>query len=355
MGSMSTYRIETKSDENPLESMMNRTRGGNAAPAYEVAAKAATKAAAAGQNQTQRGLGRGLSALIGETKNSFIQTDDSQQMVATHKLRPTRFQPRVEFRPEPLQELANSISKNGIIQPLTVRPTGVKGEYEIVAGERRWRAAKLINLPTVPVIIKELEDKDVMELALVENIQREDLSPLEEAQAYRRLLGEFGYTQDDLARTVGKSRSHIANLLRLLSLPEPVKVMIKNGEISMGHARALLGCSDPVILAKRIITDGLSVRQIEDLAAKDIKKVQAKAERKTTPKVLSAKTTTRRNRDEDIAAIEELLTRSLGSTVEITSQGKKGSITIEYKSLEQLDNLIQRLSSHQEALEEELA
>ncbi len=326
---MSTYRIETKTDASPLEAIINRPT----------------------QPKTG-GLGRGLSALIGETKNSFIQTDDSQQMVATHKLRPTKFQPRSDFRPEPLQELANSISKNGIIQPLTVRPTGKSGEYEIVAGERRWRAAKLINLPTVPVIIKELEDKDVMELALVENIQREDLSPLEEAQAYRRLLGEFGYTQDDLARTVGKSRSHIANLLRLLSLPEQVKAMITTGEISMGHARALLGCSDPVVLAKKIVSDGLSVRQTEDLAARDVKKVQAKADRKatTTPKVKTAKA----NRDEDIAAIEELLTRSLSSTVQITSQGKKGVLTIEYKSLEQLDNLIQRLSSPAE-LEEEVA
>ena len=283
-------------------------------------------------------------SLIGETKSSFVQTDESQAMVATHKLKPTRFQPRTDFEPGPLQELANSISKNGIIQPLTVRPTGVKGEYEIVAGERRWRAAKLINLPTVPVIIKELEDKDVMELALVENIQREDLSPLEEAQAYRRLLGEFGYTQDDLARTIGKSRSHIANLLRLLSLPEPVKAMMKNGELSMGHARALLGCTDPISLAQKIIDDGLSVRQAEDLAARDLKKLQAKAERKTTAPTLKP---ARKSRDEDIAAIEELLTRSIGSKVEITPQGKKGQLLIEYKSLEQLDNLIQRLSQHQ--------
>lgn len=328
---MSTYRIETKASDKPVEPLVS------------------------GRSSPPRGLGKGLSALIGETKNSFIQTDDSQQMVSTGKLKPTKFQPRVDFRDQPLQELANSISKNGIIQPLTVRPTGVKGEYEIVAGERRWRAAKLINLPTVPVIIKELTDKDVMELALVENIQREDLSPLEEAQAYRRLLGEFGYTQDDLARTVGKSRPHIANLLRLLSLPEPVKELIKEGSISMGHARALLGCSDPVGLANKIVSDGLSVRQIEDLAARDIKKVQAKAERKANPNRAAAKPSAKRNRDEDIAAIEELLTRSLGSAVEITSQGKKGQITIQYGSLEQLDGLIQRLSSHTNELVEEFA
>lgn len=350
---MSTYRIETKADDSQIEAMIDRARGiSPAGSTFTTAAKPPAQQAPA------RGLGRGLSALIGETKNSFIQTDDSQQMVPTHKLRPTKFQPRVEFRSEPLQELANSISKNGIIQPLTVRPTGTKGEYEIVAGERRWRAAKLINLPTVPVIIKELADKDVMELALVENIQREDLSPLEEAQAYRRLLGEFGYTQDDLARTVGKSRSHIANLLRLLSLPDQVKEFINDGTISMGHARALLGCADPVALAQKIIDEGLSVRQIEDLAAKDVKKVQARAERRANsglaPNAAPAKPK-RQNRDEDITAIEELLARSLGSNVEISSQGKKGSITIEYGSLEQLDNLIQLLTQHQAIVEEELA
>jgi len=351
---MSTYRIETK-PENPANPNSPLGRGLNSG-------------AGQGAQAQNRGLGRGLSALIGETKNSFIQTDESQAMIATHKLRPTKFQPRVEFDPIPLQELANSISKNGIIQPLTVRPTSVKGEYEIVAGERRWRAAKLINLPTVPVIIKELQDKDVMELALVENIQREDLSPLEEAQAYRRLLGEFGYSQDDLARTIGKSRSHIANLLRLLSLPEQVKSMLKTGDISMGHARALLGCSDPVQLAKKIATDGLSVRQAEQLAAKDIKKIQAKAERKSAPRAGAAGKAGKKesgafssafssdydfNPADDIAAIEELLTRSIGSKVQITPHGKKGEILISYKSLEQLDNLIQRLSLHQG--EEEVA
>jgi len=241
-----------------------------------------------------------------------------------------------------LKELADSISKNGIIQPLTVRPTGSAGEYEIVAGERRWRAAKLINLPTVPVIIKELEDKDVMELALVENIQREDLSPLEEAQAYRRLLGEFGYSQDDLARTIGKSRSHIANLLRLLSLPEQVKNMMKNGEISMGHARSLLGCSDPVALAKKIVAEGLSVRQAEKLAMADLKKSQS-----ARPKKAKADAEKSSNKDEDIRMIEQLLTTRIGYKVNIKPEGKKGEITIAYKSLEQLDSIIQRLTLHE--------
>ena len=283
------------------------------------------------------GLGRGLSALIGEGKSTFVQTDESQQMIATHKLRPTKFQPRTEFNEEGLTELANSISKNGIIQPLTVRPTMIAGEYEIVAGERRWRAAKMINLRTVPVIIKELEDKDVMELSLVENIQREDLTPLEEAQAYRRLLGEFGYTQDELARTIGKSRSHIANLLRLLSLPQAVKTMLKNGDISMGHARSLLGCSDPVALAKKIVAGGLNVRQTEKLAAIDIKKASRRTGKKSGRGRLSAK-------DEDIGAIEKTLTRALGSKVKIKQRGKKGEVSIAYNSLNQLDQIIQILS-----------
>lgn len=326
-----TYRIETKSDTNASEEAARIIPDGSVRiRGVDSKAKPAVG-----------GLGRGLSALIGETKNNFIQTDESQQMVQTHKLKPTRFQPRTEFDDEALHELANSISKNGIIQPLTVRPTGKAGEYEIVAGERRWRAAKLINLPTVPVIIKELEDKDVMELALVENIQREDLSPLEEAQAYRRLLGEFGYSQDDLARTVGKSRSHIANLLRLLSLPEEVKNMMKNGDISMGHARSLLGCSNPVALAKKIVSEGLSVRQAEKLAMGDIKKAQAQASKKSSS--TKAKSS---SKDEDIKAIEELLTRSVGSKVKINPQGKKGELTIAYSSLEQLDSIIQRLSLH---------
>lgn len=276
------------------------------------------------------GLGRGLSALMGESKSNFVKTDDSQAMIQTHKLTPTKFQPRTEFNDDNLKELSESISKNGIIQPLTVRPTGTAGEYEIVAGERRWRAAKLLNLPTVPVIIKELADKDVMEIALVENIQRQDLSPLEEAQAYRRLLGEFGYVQEDLSRTVGKSRSHIANLLRLLSLPEEVKNMLKDGSLSAGHARALLGCNNPVALAQKIVAEGLSVRQTEKLT--DGQKGKAK------------KGKVKGNKDSDIKAIEDLLFRNLSAKVSIKSQGKKGQITISYESLEQLDALISALS-----------
>ena len=294
--------------------------------------------AISGKKPAQKSLGRGLAALIGESKSSFVQTDESQQMIATGKLAPSKFQPRHEFNDEKLKELAESISKNGMIQPIIVRPKGTAGDYEIIAGERRWRAAKSINLPSVPVIIKELVDKEVMELALVENIQREDLSPLEEAQAYRRLLGEFAYSQEELHRTVGKSRSHIANLLRLLSLPEEIKTMLQNGDLTMGHARALLGCSEPVELAERIVSEGLSVRQTEELAREDINKA-AKVQKKTKEKKAAAN----RAKDPDIIAIEEMLTRGIGSKVQIKSEGRKGEIKIAYDSLEQLDSILQRL------------
>lgn len=312
-----------------------------------------------GQNENpqkpQRGLGRGLSALIGETKSSFVQTGENNTMVSTNRLMAGKFQPRSDFDEASLRELADSISKTGIIQPIIVRPKS-DGNYEIIAGERRWRAAKMIQLPSVPVVIKEIADKDVMEMGIIENVQRQDLKPLEEAQAYRRLLGEFGYTQDDLARTVGKSRSHITNLLRLLSLPEVVKNQLNNGQISMGHARALLGCPDPAIVADRIIAEDLSVRQTESLAQDLIQESTRKVD--LAPENYSGQYTKNGGHkkareakgranisNSELRDIEESISENLGAKVSIKAQGRNGEIKIAFKSLEQLDSLLQKLSS----------
>lgn len=308
----------------------------------------------------QRGLGRGLSALIGETKSSFVPTGESQQMVSTHRLMASKFQPRTEFEDEGLKELADSISKSGIIQPIIVRPKS-DGNYEIIAGERRWRAAKMIQLPSVPVVIKEIADKDVMEMAIIENVQRQDLKPLEEAQAYRRLLGEFGYTQDDLARTVGKSRSHITNLLRLLSLPEAVKTMLNNGLLTMGHARALLGCPEPSLLAEKILAEDLSVRQTEQLAQgvilqstqkiqvtpdQIINEIKLNKEISKQGRVASKARLAKQSLDiSELKDIERDLSENLNSKVSIKSSGRSGEIKIAYQSLEQLDWLLQKLGS----------
>jgi len=281
-------------------------------------------------------------------------------MIPTHKLQASKFQPRTEFEDGNLKELADSISKSGIIQPIIVRPRS-DGNYEIIAGERRWRAAKLIQLPSVPVVIKEIADKDVMEMAIIENVQRQDLRPLEEAQAYRRLLGEFGYTQDDLARTVGKSRSHITNLLRLLSLPEAVKNMMNSGLITMGHARTLLGCPDPTLLAEKILAEDLSVRQAEQLAQGVIQQSAQRME--TTPEKIieemkrnkaisrqvkeNAKAREQRGAldNSELRDIEKDLSQNLNAEVAIKSSGRKGEIKISYQSLEQLDWLLQKLGS----------
>jgi ParB family chromosome partitioning protein len=295
-----------------------------------------------------RGLGRGLSALIGENKSSFVQTGENNTMVSTAKLQAGKFQPRSDFDEAALRELADSISKTGIIQPIIVRPKS-DGNYEIIAGERRWRAAKMIQLPSVPVVIKEIADKDVMEMSIIENVQRKDLKPLEEAQAYRRLLGEFGYTQDDLARTVGKSRSHITNLLRLLSLPEEVKNLLNNGLLTMGHARALLGCPEPIAIAEQVVAEDLSVRQTEQLAQgliqESARQIELAPERNAkSGKAKKAGKERAPLQHNELREIEESLSASLDAKVSIKASGRTGEIKISYSSLEQLDGLIQKLS-----------
>ena len=277
-----------------------------------------------------RGLGRGLSALIGD-ENAPTKGEPSraQRTLPTAFLRPNRFQPRKTFQQEELRDLAASIREKGVLQPILVRPVaGDANVFEIVAGERRWRAAQLAKVHDVPVVVREMNDGEALELAIVENVQREDLNAIEEAAAYHELMDRFHYTQEKVADEVGKSRSHIANSVRLLKLPEPVKAMIRDGRLSAGHARTLIGVDDPEARAKEIVEGALNVRQAE---------AKAKAKSGTPPK--------HRSKDADTKALEENLSNHLGLKVQIVDKGKKGGeLKIEYRSLEQLDDVIRRLN-----------
>jgi ParB family chromosome partitioning protein len=300
-----------------------------------------------------RGLGKGLSALISENytqPNAKAAVAHSPSVVSginhvpVARLQPGQFQPRTYFDEGALTELAESIQKNGIMQPIVVRP--IQGnKLEIVAGERRWRASKLAGLETVPVIIREISNKQALELALVENIQRKDLTPLEEAYGYQKLIEEFDYTQEELASTVGKSRSHIANLLRLLSLPDEIKTMLDKGELTMGHARALLTSENPVDLAREIVKKGLNVRQAEGFS-KGAQAIKEAIERKqANPRSNNSYHPAGQTgvKDPDILALEETLSENLGLKVSIFDRGQSGEIVIAYDSLSQLDNILRRL------------
>jgi ParB family transcriptional regulator, chromosome partitioning protein len=235
---------------------------------------------------------------------------------------PGAFQPRRRMDPEALQELTESIRRQGILQPLLARPTpDAAGQYQIVAGERRWRAAQLAGLRAVPVLVRPLQDSEAMAAALVENLQRADLNAIEEAEGYRRLMEEFQLTQEQLGAAVGKSRSHVANMLRLLGLPDTVRAEVQNGALSAGHARALLAHPEPAKAALRVIAEGLNVRQTEALAA-------ARPPRSPVP------------RDPETAALEQTLTEKLGLRVQISFDGKGGSLRVQYRTLDQLDGLI---------------
>jgi ParB family chromosome partitioning protein len=287
---------------------------------------------AVSEDGKRRNLGRGLSALFGEESDDIAAADRQRvgKSVPIGFLRPGRFQPRHRFDDDALRALADSIREKGVLQPLLVRrhPDGANS-YEIIAGERRWRAAQLAQLHEVPVIIKELDDRAALEIALVENIQRADLTVLEEAEGYRRLMAEFGHTQEALASAVGKSRSHVANMMRLLSLPEAVKQLLDSGALTAGHARALLNAADPAGMAREIVRRGLNVRQAE-LLAKGGKTARHKAP-------AAAK-------DADTAALERDLTNLLGLKVAISfAGGRGGAVTIQYRTLEQLDDVIRRL------------
>ena len=285
--------------------------------------------------EAKRGLGRGLSALLGESASAPKAIPGrAQRHLPTGQLEPSPLQPRRNFDGAELESLAESIRSNGILQPILVRPHPARpGMYEIVAGERRWRAAQIAKLHEVPVLERQLSDREVLELAIVENVQRNDLSALEEAQGYRRLIDDFGRSQEELAQQVGKSRVHIANTLRLLKLPAAVQDLLQQGKLTAGHGRALLAATDPETLAERVVALGLSVRQTEALAARP-----AKSARRPAPA-----------KDADTRVLEHDLSRVLGLKVEIDhgkgEEGKAGGrVTIRYRSLEQLDEVIRRLN-----------
>ena len=283
----------------------------------------------------RRGLGRGLSALLGDApSDNGAQTDAGRvaRMIPVELLKPSPYQPRRHFDDEAFAALVASIRDKGVLQPLLVRvDPEAEGRFEIVAGERRWRAAQQARLHEVPAVVKTLSDRDTLEVALVENLQREDLTPLEEAEAYRRLMEEFGHTQEVLARAVGKSRSHIANMIRLLGLPEQVRRMLDEGQISAGHARALVNTDHPVELAREIVRRDLNVRQAEDLT----RKANAPSPEKTgamAPK------------DPNVTALEHELSEALGLKVTVTARkGGAGKVAIQYDEPEQLDEVLRRL------------
>lgn len=285
---------------------------------------------------SKRRLGRGLAALIGEMDQPIADMATRPNISADRKVaidlvvrNPKN--PRKHFAEEDLQDLASSIRQHGIVQPVVVRPVA-EAKFEIIAGERRWRAAQLAGLNEIPVLIREVDDRTALELAIVENVQRADLNPVEEALGYEQLIAEHGYTQNDLGEIIGKSRSHVANSLRLLKLPDMVRDMIMSGSLTAGHARALIPTSDPVGLARTIVAKGLSVRDAERIAQNNIRaQSQPAPETKSAPK------------DPDTLALERTLSDGLGLDVAISHKGNGGRLTIAYKSLEQLENICRLL------------
>ncbi|MEZ5714535.1 MAG: ParB/RepB/Spo0J family partition protein [Paracoccaceae bacterium] len=290
--------------------------------------------------EKKRGLGRGLSALMADVNRDEPAADTAaprraEQQMPIEKVSPNPDQPRRSFDMEKLADLANSIREKGIIQPLIVRPDPARdGAYQIVAGERRWRAAQMAQLHQVPVLVRNFDDTEVLEVAIIENIQRADLNPVEEAAGYRALIDRFGHTQEQLAQALGKSRSHIANQMRLLTLPQDVLDLLEADKLTAGHARALITAEDPSGLAKQIVAKGLSVREAERLAKQaGLPKPAAK------PKAMAEK-------DADTAALEGDLSANLGMKVQINHQSgrESGQVTIAYKTLDELDALCNLLS-----------
>lgn len=293
------------------------------------------------------GLGRGLNALLGdvaqeaplETKSYRAPSGEVIEQLFVSEIHPNPDQPRRHFDPVALKELADSIAARGMFQPIIVRPAIDGHGYQIVAGERRWRAAQEAQLHKIPAIVRELNYAEMMEVALLENIQRSDLNPMEEAEAFKKLMDEFGHTQEALSRIVGKSRSHVANHLRLLELPERVRVMITAGSLSMGHARALVGAPEAEAIAERVAAEGLSVRATEKLA-----RLAKPADRANGAKARNVATASGAA-NPDILAVEDHLGDLLGLKVKIAhGPGDGGALTLSYSSLDQLDMICQRLS-----------
>jgi ParB family chromosome partitioning protein len=287
-------------------------------------------------------LGRGLAALIGDAGDDMPAPErvrGSHRSVPIEHLRPNPRNPRKSFDDDELEDLAASIRGRGIIQPLLVRAVPrTPNAFEIIAGERRWRAAQRAGLREVPIVLTDAGDKEALEIAIIENVQRTDLNPLEEAMGYDRLLTEFSYSQNDLSRIIGKSRSHVANTLRLLKLPESIRVFLAAGDISAGHARALLAVADPERTARQIVDQGLTVRDVEKIAQRDQQRGPAAAGREPE-KARSAPET-----DADTRAVERSLHEALGLVVSIAPRGEGGELRIRYKSLEQLDHITKRLT-----------
>ncbi|MEC9347594.1 MAG: ParB/RepB/Spo0J family partition protein [Pseudomonadota bacterium] len=289
--------------------------------------------------RSSKGLGRGLSALLGEDP-----ADDEVALarvrgirnLPTADLRPGKYQPRRQFDEEEMRALVLSIRRQGVLQPILVRHHPAEsGAYEIIAGERRWRAAQQAQLHEVPVLIRDFDDRETLEVALVENLQRQDLNPLEEAEAYRRLADEFGHAQAEIAEAVGKSRSHVANTVRLLALPDDVKDYVRSGRLSAGAARAILTADDPAALARQAVERGLNVRELEAIRRDVDQAASTPAGRKSRGS---------QQKDPDTQALERSMAEALGIEVDIRHKGQGGEVRLRYQTLEQLDLLCQRLT-----------
>jgi ParB family chromosome partitioning protein len=282
-------------------------------------------------------LGRGLASLIGDVGGEAAHLDRprAQRKVPIEFLKPNPRNPRRAFSESELQELADSIKQHGVIQPILVRPVkGAQDRFEIIAGERRWRASQIAGLHEVPIVPLDVSDSDALELAIIENIQREDLNAMEEAQGYHALAGEFKHSADEIAKIVGKSRSHVANMMRLTKLPEEVQTLIASGQLSAGHARALIGVPDPVAVAKRIIAQGLNVRQVETL----VHSIGVPMRKPRNARGALVK-------DPDTLALEKRVGDILGLSVKVDHKGPSGTMHIKYRDLEQLDEILRRLDA----------
>ena len=294
-------------------------------------------------DDTRRRLGRGLATLLGDAATDAAPARArGPRRAPIEFLRPNPRNPRTQFREADLADLTASIREKGIIQPIVVRSVaGVENVYEIIAGERRWRAAQAAGLIDVPVVVQEADDKEALELAIIENVQRADLNAIEEAKGYERLATEFGYSQSEIAKIIGKSRAHVANTLRLLNLPEATRKLLSEGAISAGHGRALLAVDHPDLVARRIVEEGLTVRDIEALGRQSPVKTPGAPETKSAP----ASGETGGGKDADTRAMEKLLSDALGMRVSIRHRGARGEISVRYETLDQLDALCQLLSA----------
>lgn len=282
-------------------------------------------------------LGRGLAALIGDMatiEGARVTESGGVKRLPVEMIIANRSNPRRSFDADQLEELTNSIREKGVMQPLLVRPSEDPNIFELIAGERRWRASQKAGLHDVPVIVRDVDDKEALELAIIENVQRADLNPLEEAMGYGQLIEQFDYTQQDLAQVIGKSRSHVANTLRLLKLPEDVRGMVASGTLTAGHARTLITADDPAQLARQIVSGGLSVREAEALSQQRDVAGKRKA---TEPSV---------SRDADTVALERRLSDALGLSVSLAHSERGGKLEIRYKTLEQLDGICARLTGY---------